>query len=348
MKKKKFFASALAAVICGSVCACSLPASALWYGEQELEIPDGYTEVANLEGCYQQIGEDLTGLFTFDCYYTNFTKIIIPATTEATETFYEIYANYEAEIGADECMVGYTVDSGENYSVRIYETEYVFCKDLATAKEKELKEDVILQLCQDLQDAGIVIDATYMPHAATPSYGYYYQYLNFAGINADAVEDIAAIATQYDTDADVQYVSEDDNAYISITGVEDFDIALSLKDEICATYPDAIYEDTNYDFMESFGGELFSTASIDLLAEEITLYGDMDGDEEIMVQDAYTCMCAFAEVSAGNNDGLTDSQRTAADVNGDGEIMMQDAYLIQMYAANVAAGKDVTWDDLIG
>lgn len=74
MKKKKFFASALAAVICGSVCACSLPASALWYGEQELEIPDGYTEVANLEGCYQQIGEDLTGLFTFDCYYTNFTK----------------------------------------------------------------------------------------------------------------------------------------------------------------------------------------------------------------------------------------------------------------------------------
>jgi len=73
----------------------------------------------------------------------------------------------------------------------------------------------------------------------------------------------------------------------------------------------------------------------------------MDGDKEVTVQDAYTCMCAFAEVSAGNDDGLTDSQRTAADVDGDGKITMQDAYLIQMYAANVAAGKDVTWENIL-
>jgi len=65
-----------------------------------------------------------------------------------------------------------------------------------------------------------------------------------------------------------------------------------------------------------------------------------------MVQDAYLCQCAFANVAAGKDDGLTNAQRTVADVNGDGSITVQDAYIIQRYFASAAAGNDVTWEEL--
>jgi len=54
--------------------------------------------------------------------------------------------------------------------------------------------------------------------------------------------------------------------------------------------------------------------------------GDLDGDSEITVQDAYLCQCAFANAAAGKSDGLTNAQQTAADVDGDGNITVQDAY----------------------
>jgi len=74
---------------------------------------------------------------------------------------------------------------------------------------------------------------------------------------------------------------------------------------------------------------------------------DLDGDNEITVQDAYLYQCAFANAAAGNGDGLTDTQRIAADVDGDGEITVQDAYYIQKYYAQTAAGNYPTWDDIL-
>ncbi|MCD7957983.1 MAG: leucine-rich repeat protein [Ruminococcus sp.] len=90
----------------------------------------------------------------------------------------------------------------------------------------------------------------------------------------------------------------------------------------------------------------FTSANIYYGVINPTDTGDLDGDCEIMVQDTYLCQCAFANVAAGKDDGLTNAQRTVADVNGDGSITVQDAYIIQRYFASAAAGNDVTWEEL--
>ena len=346
MTKKRFFTSALATVICGSVCICSLPASAEWYGEQEVEIPDGYTQVENQKGYYQNIEDSRTNILSFDFYYTNFTKLIIPSTAEAEETFYEIYADYEEAIGADDCLVGYTIDSGENYSVRIYEYEYMLGKDIADAEEKEFKEDVILQLCADLQEAGILISGTYMPHAVSPSYGYFYQELFITGVDESEMDGIAEIVAQYDADTEITYVTEEcadpesafvgelDAPYISIDNIEDYDIALTIENEICTAYPDAECVGTDIGFLESSSSELYSTAEVDLLAalsdgddeETSSVIGDVSLDGAVNLSDAI-----LIQKYASGAIALSDTALLNADVNADGDIDGSDALILLRY-----------------
>ena len=77
--------------------------------------------------------------------------------------------------------------------------------------------------------------------------------------------------------------------------------------------------------------------------------GDLNGDNEIGVDDAQITLKAYTERIAGKKTGLTDAQMKAADVDGNGEVSVEDAQLIlKYYTEKVVAGKDITWADILG
>ncbi len=86
------------------------------------------------------------------------------------------------------------------------------------------------------------------------------------------------------------------------------------------------------------------TMCVQASAVETVIPGDLDGDGKITIQDAFQTLIAYANASAGIDDGLTNAQRTAADVDSDGKITIQDAFKILIYYATESAGRTPSWD----
>lgn len=68
------------------------------------------------------------------------------------------------------------------------------------------------------------------------------------------------------------------------------------------------------------------------------LYGDVNGDGEIMVEDAVMILTAYAQSCAGLPNQLTPRQQVAADYNQDGGIFVEDAVAVLVHYARSAAG----------
>lgn len=74
-----------------------------------------------------------------------------------------------------------------------------------------------------------------------------------------------------------------------------------------------------------------------------SMRGDLDGDKNVTIQDAYTALLAYSKASAGLSSGLTQAQTTAADVDKDGKLTIQDAYKILLYYSKTSAGLTPSW-----
>ncbi len=95
------------------------------------------------------------------------------------------------------------------------------------------------------------------------------------------------------------------------------------------------------------GNSALSTATIHFADGTIftgITTGDLDGDGNITIQDAFNTLIAYTKASAGLDDDLTDAQRRAADVDGDGSITISDAFRILIYYATEAAGGTPSWN----
>ena len=128
----------------------------------------------------------------------------------------------------------------------------------------------------------------------------------------------------------------------SVTSIEDWAF------HWCINLTDVYYTGTQEQWNEiSVGSDnedlLNATIHLNATINEIQT-GDLDGDGEITIQDAFQTLIAYANASAGIDDGLTDAQRTAADVDGDGSITIQDAFKILIYYATESAGGIPSWD----
>ena len=68
------------------------------------------------------------------------------------------------------------------------------------------------------------------------------------------------------------------------------------------------------------------------------LYGDINEDESIMVEDAVLILTAYARGCAGLQNQLSDRQKIAADYNQDGSIQVEDAVAVLNVYARHSAG----------
>ncbi len=83
--------------------------------------------------------------------------------------------------------------------------------------------------------------------------------------------------------------------------------------------------------------------------ELLYIRGDVNGDDNVSVDDAQTVLKAYTERIAGNEMGLTAVQIKAGDVDENGVISVEDAQLLlKYYTENTVAGKKVTWEQLLG
>ncbi len=79
------------------------------------------------------------------------------------------------------------------------------------------------------------------------------------------------------------------------------------------------------------------------------LKGDVDGNDEVSVEDAQLALKSYTKRIAGVDMGLTEEQLKAADVNEDGELSVDDAQNILIYYVNnTVAGNVLTWEQLLG
>lgn len=74
--------------------------------------------------------------------------------------------------------------------------------------------------------------------------------------------------------------------------------------------------------------------------------GDVNGDNLVNASDAAIVLIAAANIGAGTDSGLTETQKTAADINSDTQINASDAAVILIYAAAVGAGQQAVEDKL--
>ena len=79
------------------------------------------------------------------------------------------------------------------------------------------------------------------------------------------------------------------------------------------------------------------------------LFGDVNEDGEIGVEDAQLTLNAYVKGIAGKESGLSEKQIKAADVNEDGIVSVDDAQTILIYyVKNTIAKVPTTWEDLLG
>lgn len=76
--------------------------------------------------------------------------------------------------------------------------------------------------------------------------------------------------------------------------------------------------------------------------------GDVDGDGDITIDDAFKVLQEYSYIAAGRGASFTDEEKGAANVDGDGDVTLDDAFAILSYYSAKAAGKDVNPDDFFG
>ena len=82
-------------------------------------------------------------------------------------------------------------------------------------------------------------------------------------------------------------------------------------------------------------------------APEDTAAGDVSGDGKVDSSDAADLLIALAKLGAGEDAGLTDTQKAAADADGNGELNAADATIILQYAAFLGAGGTGTLGEFL-
>ncbi len=364
MKKVK---KILALFTSGVICAVSVPgisANARAIFNNEITAPEGYAQIDD-QGTLKWLASDGKGgtrgyivyqriletemetwLYLTNLFRYNYTELVVPV--EAYDTYAAIYAEYETELDFEFCRESQTTQ--DTMTITLFDEKTEDGAYSVDPADYLSKENTLITMCARLQEAGALESAEYSAVFTISEYGSHNQIVNIGGIPAGETDALQTIVAEYDADGTVTYADEK----YQVSSVENYEDYVTIAAAVSAVYPEATVEMDLIQFQED--AIITEYGAIDLLTAEpesdppvatgtTTLStGDIDGDGDITLQDAYQALVAYASASAGLEIELTGEQQAVADVDGDGEITIADAFKILIYYATESVGRTPSWD----
>lgn len=127
--------------------------------------------------------------------------------------------------------------------------------------------------------------------------------------------------------------------YEGISLPENSIIEMSIATELDKQSEKMVVMDANEKVTSTIPSTMFVTSA---------LYGDINLDKTVSVEDAQLTLNSYVTSMAGLENDLSFQQIQVADVNGDQEISVDDAQLILLYyVKNTVAGMPTAWDELV-
>ena len=364
MKKTKIFAASLAAMICaGSLSLSGLSANAVAGFSYDLQLSEsGYTFVEysgvwmgsgyRPAAIFQKIDgyrDGYTGIIEATLLWTNCTTLTI--SEDGLETFEAIYAEYEEALDFDyygsenDVLMDTGLDSVEEDDdigcVKVYMHDAAPVTETISSEPVELttKEDTLLELCTDLQSAGVLLAAEYHATEWMCCPGRFSQTITVTNLAEGEADAIQEIVSAYDDDAVVtegivvtDYIAEEDNVYgYTITPVEDYTAYGRIGSALRTAYPDAtvgasymLFEDTSS--TQSGSIDLLSALSDGDDEETSAAIGDINLDGIVNMADVIRL-----NKYVGGTITLRDQELACADCYADGSIDGSDALALLQY-----------------
>ncbi len=289
-----------------------------------------------------------------ESYTTAFSEYVVYETMDSTETLKKIGASLDREI--------------------VIETETGFTATVSLAGAWKLDEENscwknsvdLSTLPSNVSDSLGVLDEVIQPYTISDDYYDSYNSLYISPSEVEAGESCTMYV--YRTMTTTYYssifkITKNTDGSYAATEAFSSDTSAEFDAEASASYGTYhnyhIYQLTNctqkdsgayfsiYHAGKYSGHSAYVSTSIKTLrvnGDEI--FGDIDGDGSVTLEDASLCLVAYANVAAGNESGLTDEQETKADVDIDGSVTIQDALYILQYYAQSAVGNDMSWDEI--
>ena len=352
MKKKKWMLAAVLSAAMVSSSILSVPAEALY--QITAEVPNGYEQFED-GGSLDFVSEDgyysvyrsrsnHNRVLVLTDYRCNIVELEVPTTPENMVSKYEeIKEKYADLVGTfDQYMQNedtyYGVVRVVMFDTLDEEGNLIKDPSVITSKRGEIQK-----LCQELQEAGAVTSASYMPYNAVLNLGDYQDFLYLKQVS-QAEEDLTTfVQQQFGEDKIVNRINDTNEYYIK--GFKNADAlfaastVLEKQFEGARAVPAAIFLANE---------QTYTTETVNLLTAADAC-GDIDQDGTVSVEDAVSVLTYYAQQSAGLEAKLTQAAATeesaflAADVDGDGQITIEDAVAILTYYAKKSAGLDAAW-----
>ncbi|MGN0584488.1 MAG: dockerin type I repeat-containing protein [Ruminococcus sp.] len=339
------------------VCVCSVAtifsasvfsnAEAMSFLEDRLEMPEGYSEIADMEGTfakktispYERESEGITfysdvirfdEIIIYEMYKYNYTEFKISA--DKTDTFDEIYAKYSEKLDMDCFYKGTQVVNHLEEGVNavfydIYDESGSITND---SSKMENKRELIQEMCAELYKEKCISSAIYRSVVCSSVHGTFYglRVVLNNGFNESDYEKMQSILDNYD-DAFVQWYAEGTSEYSICCGISDYkQITADLKE----VYTDNIEVNDCISLLAD--SETAGSAEIDILSElksePAILYGDIGFDGKVGILDVVAMNKAI-----NGSVILNAEQQKAADLNGDGNIDGDDMDLLLRFLVDL-------------
>ncbi len=242
-----------------------------------------------------------------------------------------------------------TEESEEQCIVYLYDTAPITDTISTEPIEIDSKEDLLLDLCDDLLSAGVLSAAEYHATEWVFSPGFFSQTIIVVDLPEGEEAAIQEIVSTYDTDAVVtegiivEETEEEVYGY-TITPVEDYVAYNKIGSALNAAYPDAT---VGVGVMILESSSSIESTSIDLLTEldtgdtelTATICGDVNLDGKVNIADVIRLNKYVAGIVT-----LEDQQLANADCYADGLVDADDALTLLQYMVSMINTLPVTED----
>lgn len=344
MKKKKWIAVISSAVIAGSLLT-AMPTEALYQITFDMEIPDGYEQVADEDAYYPVYwqADHHSNFMIMNDYHCN--VLLLTVSKEKLESYRELKTQYADFFASFDTSYENTLYD-DTVQIRLWDVLEKKTNLIEDLENVVSKEGIVRKMCQILREADVIESAEYYPYCAQVVQGSYSNVMTIWNVPETEQEQLLAVFEQLGyEDVTLTWNENDGNYSARASAFQSADEILAASKALEKNYEGADAEP----ILEILNNSSVSASVVDMMALPFISYGDPDDDGTVSVEDAVSTLTYYAQQSAGLEAKLTqaaDTEETAflaADVDGDGQITVEDAVAILTYYAKQSAGLDAAW-----